>query len=380
MSRRPVGSIRWLSDGVARVELESGRDPITGERRRLSETVYGSSSDAERALAKMLLEIGKLPAGRNMTVREYYENIYQPRLEKGRHAVRRETRRGYFSKIENHVLPRFGDVALADLEPYVLDDWLDSLLEKMSAQSALHVYRAFSGALSKAVKWRFLKTNPLRDVDAPSVDERALETLSAEEVLTYLNAFEGHSLEALVIVALSTGLRPCELYALTWADLDFSGFAVSVEKGLHQDKEGTYFEPPKSKRSNRLVSLDGWAIEALRPLRGLGAVAIRDGKQMTPAQVGYHYRKQVREKKLRYLPLRDLRHTHATLMLEAGVELAIVSRRLGHSTVTITDKHYLRPKRTADQKAADAFGDLLAVARGKSSGAGKGGKSKAEGE
>ena len=77
---------------------------------------------------------------------------------------------------------------------------------------------------------------------------------------------------------------------------------------------------------------------------------------------------------LRYVPLRDLRHTHATLMLEAGVDVVVVSRRLGHSTVAITDTHYLRTKRSADQAAASAFDTMLAAASGKASQAAAGGK------
>jgi integrase len=85
------------------------------------------------------------------------------------------------------------------------------------------------------------------------------------------------------------------------------------------------------------------------------------------------YRKHAQASKLRYVPLRDLRHTHGTLLLEAGVNIVVVSRRLGHSTVAITDKHYLQPKRAADQAAADAFGELLAGVGGKEQAAGNGG-------
>lgn len=363
MSRRPVGSIRWRAPGHARVELTHGRDPITGKRRRMSEEVHGSEADAERVLAQMLLSIGELPSGRALTVKAYLDDLYLPWLE-GR--VRKSTRHGYKLKLEQHVIPKLGDVLLRELEPYVLDRWRDELLTKMSGRSALHVYRAFSTALTRAVKWRFLKSNPLAAVDPPRAKIRDLDTLTAKEALAYLKAFQGHELEAMVIVALATGLRCCELYALTWADLDLGEATVSVHRGLHQRKSEVWFEPPKSDRSHRLVSLPGWAVEALKPLRGIGPLAVADGAHMTPTAIARAYRRQALAAKLRYLPMRDLRHTHATLMLEAGVDVVVVSRRLGHSTVAITDQHYLRPKRSADQAAADAFGNLMASAGGKS--------------
>jgi len=356
MSRRPVGAIRWLRPGVARIELQHGRDPVTGKPQRLSRTLECSQLGAERELASMMLEIGELPAGRDMTVAAFIDDLYRPWL-KGH--VRRETREGYESKLALHVIPKLGAVKLAELEPYVLDRWRDDLLAKMSGVSALNVYRAFSVALNRAVRWRFIKSNPLKAVDPPRGAVRDLETLSAKEALGYLGAFSGHVLEPLVVIAIATGLRPCELYALTWSDLDLGASEVRVSRGLHERKGDVWFEEPKSDRSRRVVSLPVWAVEALKPLRGIGPLIPDGGSPMKPTAVSRLYRRCLRATDLRYVPLRDLRHSHATLMLEAGVDVVVVSRRLGHSTLAITDAYYLRPKRAADQAAADAFGALL---------------------
>lgn len=357
MSRRRLGSIRELRPGVFRVELSHGYDPITGERRRMSEVVHGSDVDAERVLARFLLEIGSLPSGGALTVSSFFDDLYYPWLADH---VRRSTREGYEGKLDRHVKPRLGDVRLGDLEPYVLDRWRDDLVGKMSGRSALHVYRAFSTALVRAVRWRLIRSNPLAAVDPPRALIRDLDTLSVDEVRAYLDAFSGHVLEPLVIVGIATGLRPCELYALEWRDVDLAAAEVRVRRGLHQRKGDVWFEDPKSARSHRVVSLPAWAVDSLKPLRALGPLVADSGTHMTPIKIGRVYRRFVASQKdLRYVPLRDLRHTHATLMLEAGVDVVVVSRRLGHSTIAITDAHYLRPKRSADQAAADAFGALL---------------------
>jgi integrase len=364
VSRRPVGSIRKRRDEVYRVELTSGFDPITGKRRRMSEDVHGSELDAERVLAKMLLDIGRMPSGGNLTVREYVENLFEPWLAS---RVRKVTRHGYQSKLDLHVLPKLGEVPLRDLEPYVLDRWRDELLEKMSGRSALHVYRVFANALNRAVRWRLIPANPLDAVDPPRAKVRDLDTLTADEALGYLRAFEGHVLEPLVIVAIATGLRPCELYALTWQDIDLQAGEVRVHRGLHERKGEVWFEDPKSDRSHRVVSLPEWAVVSLASRRGLGPLTPHAGGYMPPTMVSRLYRAHTASSSLRHVPLRDLRHTHATLMLEAGVDLVVVSRRLGHSTVAITDQHYLRPKRSADQAAAQAFDAMLATVGGKGS-------------
>lgn len=360
MSRRPVGSIRWIREGVARVELIHGFDPITGKRRRMSRTLVCNQQQAERVLAQMLLEIGQLPSGRDLTLRRFYEDLWQPWLSGH---VRRSTQIGYEQKFENHVLPELGEIRLRSLEIYILERWRDQLVTKMSEQSALHVCRCLNTCLKRAVKWRLLASNPLSDLDMPKPRQRALETLTAGEVVKYLKAFEGHHLEPLIIIAMATGLRPCELSALTWANVDLAAGSVTVERGLHEHHSDTWFEDPKSQRSWRTVSLDSWAVAALKPLRGIGPLVPDGNDHMKPSKIARHYLRFVKKTDLRYVPLRDLRHTHATLLLEAGVDLVNVSRRMGHGSVTITDKHYLRPKRSADQAAASAFGDLLRKAQ-----------------
>lgn len=359
MSRRPVGSIRELRDGVFRVELQHGRDAVTGLPRRMSENVHGTDADAERALARMLLSIGELPAVRNLSVAAFIEDFYKPWLAGH---VRRGTRAGYESKLDRHVIPKLGSVLLTELEPYVLDRWRDDLLVDLSGRSALNVYRAFYTALGRAVRWRFIRANPLDAVDPPRASVRDLETLTAKEAVAYCKAFRGHVLEPLVLIAIATGLRPCELYALTWSDVDLAGGEVRVRRGMHQRGGDVWYEDPKSSRSHRSPSLPAWAVEQLKPLRGIGPLVPDGGAPMKPAKIARFYKRVVKAAKLRYLPLRDLRHTHGTLMLEAGVDVVVVSRRLGHSTIAITDQYYLRPKRAADQLAADAFGALLGQA------------------
>lgn len=313
----------------------------------------------------MLLEIGKLPSGRALTVRQFIEELYEPALDS---RVRRETATGYKSKLQTWVIPKLGQTRLGELEPYVLDRWRDELVEKLSGRSALNVYRVFSTALNRAVKWRLIQSNPLLAVDAPRAKVRDLDVLDASEALDYVKAFAGHKLEPIVVLALATGLRPCELTALTWADVDLKATELRVRRGLHEKKSESWFEETKSDRSNRTVSLPAWAVEILKPLRGIGPLVPGDGADghARPTEVAREYKRQVLAAKARYVPLRDLRHSHATLLLEAGVDVVVVSRRLGHSTVAITDQYYLRPKRSSDQKAADALGDLLALAGVKS--------------
>jgi integrase len=359
--RREVGSIEELSPGVWRVRVSVGHSTVTGKRRRPSQVIRGDERQAGMALAKLLLEAGRLPE-EDVSVRQFLVDMYLPHVE-GR--LRARTVDGYRSKIENHVLDELGDTSLSDLSPYVLDRWLDGL--KGSERNRLHVYRVLNAALNVAVRWRLLDNNPLRAVEIPKVRaSRQPDVLTLDEAAKYLEAFQGHALEPIIVLALGAGLRRSELAGLRWSDLRFwketddDGVVsehgeVSVARGLHDRKGEVLEELPKSVTSTRVVALPGWAVAALKPLRGLGPLVAENAAPMAPWRISRSYESRVREAKLRRVPLKNLRHSHACLLLDAGVDLYTVSRRLGHSTVSVTESHYVKPSEAADKAAAEAL-------------------------
>lgn len=337
---------------------------MTGKRRRPSVTVRGTEREAGVALARLIMQAGRQPE-ENPTLRQYLLEMYLPHAE-GR--LRRRTVEGYRSKIQTHVLEPLGDLRLGELTPYVLDRWIDGV--EGSERTRLHAYRVLSTALNLAVRWRLIESNPLRAVEVPAVrSPRRPDVLTAEEAAQYLDAFAGHVLEPLVVLALGAGLRRSELAGLHWSDLRFwtetddSGTVidraeVSVRRGLHEHKGKVIEELPKSVTSSRTVALPPWAVARLRPLRGLGPVVVEHGDPMRPRRISKEYDKRVRAAGLRRVPLKNLRHSHACLLLDSGVDLYTVSRRLGHSTVAVTEAHYVKPGEQADREAADALGTL----------------------
>jgi integrase len=350
-----------VSPGLWRIRVSIGYNSVSGKRRRPSVTVRGDESKAAIAFAKLLLEAGRLPE-EEVTVRQFFEDMYLPHVE-GR--LRKLTVQAYRCKFEIHILPELGEIPLSGLSPYILDRWLDGV--KGSDRTRLHAYRVLNAALNVAVRWRLLDHNPLRAVEVPKVrNERKPEVLTLEEAAQYLGAFEGHVLEPIVVLALAAGLRRSELAGLRWSDLRFwketgeDGVAseygeVSVARGLHDHKGEVLEELPKSVTSARVVALPAWAVAALRPLRGLGPLVTEDGEQMRPWRISWLYERRVREAELRRVQFKNLRHSHACLLLDAGVDLYTVSRRLGHSTVAVTESHYVRPSERADRAAAEAL-------------------------
>jgi integrase len=333
------------------VELKRGVDPMTGKPRRLSRNIRGTKREAESVLAHLLLEAGARPDS-NMSLKEYLEDVWLPAV---RETVRTRTADEYLAKCDLYIIPQLGRARLGDIEPYDLDRWLARLTKEVSRQTALHAYRVLCNALNRAVRWRLIASNPMNSVDAPSVERSKPDVLTIEEAGQYLEAFAGHPLEPIVVIAIAAGLRRSELAALTWRDVNLKAGTVSVSKGLHERSGQVWTEPPKSKTSRRVVSLPSWAVEALRSHRSVGPLVVEDGEAMKPNRISILYIRHVKHAGLRRVPLKNLRHTSATIALSAHVDVVSISRRLGHSSIAVTDRFYLAPGDEADAKAAEAM-------------------------
>jgi integrase len=363
--RRPVGSIRDVGGGRYRVAVSLGTDE-EGNRRRIDRTYTCTPREAELHLARLLVEAGDPSAtDQHQTLAAYHRDVWLPHVKE---RVRARTYTGYESNIDRMVTPYLGHIALDDLSPMTLDTWLDRLKrDGVSAHSSLHAFRVMRQSLRQAVKWRLIAHDPSDAVKAPRPKPYEPATLTADEARSYIQKFEGHPIEPAIALALGCGLRRSEICGMRWSDVELDEGLVHVRRGMHSVKGGTIIEDPKTARSRRTVTLPKWAEVALsRHVQPVGHVlANYQGEPLTPSALSSRFREATTSLALAKVPLKNLRHSSATLALEAGVDVTLVSRRLGHSTITTTDRFYLVPKRSADERAAQMIDDYLAPARAK---------------
>lgn len=351
--RRTLGSITVTGPGVFRVSASAGVDAVTGKRRRTTQTVRGTRKDAERALSVMLIDAGHGAAvATTGTVEEYLTHIWLPRKEQ---RVRRKTYEGYQSKVDTLIVPYIGHIPLKRLDNFTVSNWLLRLKSRVGPQSVNHARAVLKNAMRDAEAWGLVGKDPTFKTEKADVGYEP-EVLDAEGVNVYLDAFAGHFLEPIVTLALAAGLRRSELAALQWSDIDFTHHAVRVTKGLHQSGGEVWVEPPKSKQSKREVVLPEWAADTLKSLRGVGSIGC-----MKPDELSRRYKEHVKASGLVYIPLKNLRHSSATVLLDAGVPLDAISKRLGHSDINITSSTYTRPHRVVDELAAKAMGEIRRV-------------------
>ncbi len=286
-----------------------------------------------------------------IALKEYLEQRYLPWAE-GR--LRRTTMAGYRSVVRIHVVPRLGSLRLSKVTPHVIDMWVARMLrEKVKDQTRNHAYVVLRTALRQAVAWGMLPSDPTVGTRAPNVPERDLVTLDIDQANRYLDAFAGTACELAVVIALGVGLRRSEACALQWSDLKLvaptgdapASGAVTITKARHQYGREVWTTEPKSKSSRRALLLAPWVVEALLPHRGLGPVV-----SMAPDELTRAYRKTIKtfnaehtKTPLPYVPFRDLRNAHGSIMVDLGEGTKAIADYYGHETSEVTERRYIRP-------------------------------------
>ena len=223
----------------------------------------------------------------------------------------------------------------------------------LAAKTVLHHHRLLKESLSHAVKWGLVPRNVAEAVDAPRPVGREIKVLDNEGVHAMLEAAGDTEHFALFHLAVYTGLRRSELLGLRWKDINLEMSSISVVQTLHRLPGGeTTFHEPKTAKGRRSVDLSPAAVLPLREHREkqqalrtmLGAVlsdddlvfSHPDGSPRHPDIVSQAFSRIARRAGYAGLRLHDLRHTHATLMLQQGVHPKIVQERLGHATISVT--------------------------------------------
>jgi len=299
-----------------------------------------------------------------------------------RHNIRPNTARDYSVSINKHITPRLGNMRLQSVDRLQVRALYRKLAESGLSEKTVHnVHICLHKALQDAVDDGLLRRNPAERAHANPKDRPEMKTWSADELAAFL-AFAAQDRELVLYhVAAATGMRRGELLGLRWRDVDLDGARLSVRQQFTRQGKGLGFGPPKSQKSIRRIDLDEETIALLREQHerqrfdrracGLAYRADLDlvfsrpgGSPEDPNIIGRRFARRVRH--LATVPaitLHGLRHTHATLLLEAGVDVKTVSERLGHDSVQTTLELYGHVTPRMRSNAAAQFGSLLSTAR-----------------
>jgi integrase len=287
----------------------------------------------------------------------------------------------YESDVRLHLIPALGAARLAKLSPQQLQRlYAQELDAGYSPASVAHVHAVLHAALETAVRHNVIARNVADLVKAPRTEASEMRILSKEQVEQLLTAASTDRLYALYLLAVRTGMRQGELLALQWSDLHLDDHHLQVQRTLHFAAGGEWvLTTPKTKKSRRRIDLAPSVVEALRVHRrqqlaeqlaggpGWNADGFVFCRPTGLPWRGTHLYARYLTPLLRRagLPLirfHDLRHTAASLLLLAHVDIKVVSELLGHRSVAVTWDRYTHIAPSLQKDAAAALEGLFARA------------------
>ena len=370
--RRPRGHIQQRGQNRYLLRVFIGRDPNTGKRSYRSQTVNGSLSEAQKALTTLLYQLDHgqlLEDAERATVSAYLDHWLETAAKA---KLAESTFEKYRQMMRDYVFPSIGGRRLARLSPMNIQGVYSELLSRgLSPRTVRYCHAVLSSALKQAVRWRLIPSNPASFTELPKQRQREMRALTSEQASHFLKVTAEDRYHAFFAVLLLTGVRASEARALTWADVDLPGRTIVIRRAVHDRPSGHVFSEPKTRRSRRSITIPEELVRTLLRHKsthcghGQGQndllFATATGKPDSHSNIyNRHFKPLARASALpEDFRMHDLRHTHASLLLQAGVHPKVVSERLGHASITLTLDTYSHVLPGLQEESAEKLNQLL---------------------
>jgi integrase len=280
------------------------------------------------------------------------------------------TAQRYRQLVENQLVPHLGAKQLRDLRPRDIETWHTTLRETVEPRTVGHAHRVLSKALKDAVANEELVKNVAKTKTAPKVTDE--EMVIVKDVPGLVAKLPPGPIYAPAMIALFTGMRLGEVLALRWGRVDIEGKKLTVEEALEETSQGLRYKAPKSRAGRRTITLPEILVQVLREYRreqlearlrlGLGKLpddallfSNLDGGPIRTTTASQRWARCAEGLGMPDVTFHALRHTHASQLIDAGVDIVTISKRLGHSKPDITLRVYSHLFRNDDSKAAEAI-------------------------
>jgi integrase len=376
------GHIRRRGDKSWELKFDVPRND--GRRQIRYRSFKGTRRQAEAELARLLAQAadGRHVEASRLTVAEFVDERLA--LWRSTGAISPKTAQGYQTLLDYQIRPFLGGKLIQKLTTRDVEDWHATLQTRgrrdgkggLSPRTVQHAHRLLGKALREAMRHDLLIRNVATLQRTPQVPRRQMRILTAEQIRTLPARLQGHPLEALALVALFSGLRRGELLALNWGNVDLEAGIIRVRASLEETRAGLRVKPPKSRAGIRAVTLPAIAVDVLRNdrrrlleqrlLLGLGRLDGSDlvfprwdGSPQWPDTISAAWANAARKLGLT-VALHELRHTHASWLINAKVDVTTIAHRLGHSSPAITLAVYAHLFQKDDREASAAIDAALA--------------------
>ncbi|MGD6896074.1 tyrosine-type recombinase/integrase [Bacillus infantis] len=278
--------------------------------------------------------------------------------------------------IEKYVNVYFVDVPLSSLKSIHVEDFINKMHEQGYSPATIRkVYNIITNALDYAVDKGLIIKNVAKKATLPKDNKKEMSVWTKDEVNKFLNTAKNDRLYILFVMALMTGMRQGELFGLRWRDINFETSKLTVKQTLaHNGKE--FYTGAKTNAGNRSIGLSKSLIDKLMEHKELIAKEKAEmgdsyidqdlvfctpmGTPLNAANIRKRlFNPLIEEAGVPQIRFHDLRHTHATSLLADGVNVKVISERLGHSNIKVTLDTYSHVLPTMQQEAVDKLNSMF---------------------
>jgi integrase len=378
------GHIRQRSPGHWAIILDIHKD---GARKRKWHSFKGTKREAQDQCAKLIAAMaeGTYVENNRLTLGQYLlDRLTQWETS---NKIGHKTAERYRELINNQIVPHLGSKQLQRLKAIDIERWHNVLISSgrkdgsggISARTVGHAHRILSKALKEAARFDLVVKNVASTEKPPKVDrENEVQIVEEHRLKELLDKLSGRAIYPKMILSLFAGLRRGELLALRWCHIDLDKKVLHVREALEETRaHGVLVKTPKSRAGRRDISLPDIVVETLREQRkaqlelrfrlGQGNLSDDDllfptleGSLPSPRAFSAEWADVAASIGMPEVTFHALRHTHASQLIDAGVDVVTISKRLGHSGPGITLNVYAHLFRDNDARAATAINEALA--------------------
>jgi len=285
--------------------------------------------------------------------------------------------REYERLINLYVKPTLGEMKVKELNINGINHFYQKLIEKgIGISTVRHLHRVLHAGLEYGVKTGILGRNPAHYATLPRQHHKEMEILTEQQISQFLIAASASRYQTLYYLAVITGMRISELRGLRWSDVNWIKGTISVSRQLQEDTgDGTSFSEPKTHAGYRTIKIGGTTLGELQKHRSrleedklLAGANWQEydlifpsihGTPFSQSNVHKDFRSILEAAGLPRIRFHDLRHTAASLMLNHGIPVVVVSRRLGHANPSVTLTIYAHTTVDMQEEAASLMDEIV---------------------
>ena len=296
-------------------------------------------------------------------------------LEQKEFEIRYSTFKTYKQVLTTSILPELGNLQIAKITFQTLISFVNKMYKKSYTKNYVAKHIAVLKMLfSYAVKHGYLANNPAKELKKQEEKNTVTTVWTDEEMNRFLEVAKGYAYYPAFLLAIACGCRRGEILGLTWDAIDFKDGYINIQQTLTGD--GKLLEKKaKTKQSIRSIKIPPNVLDELKVLKEKFeikknalkgnfskfnlVVSSKEGTPVNPRNIGRSMDLITEKAGVPRITFHSLRHTHATLLMENGVNMKVVSERLGHSNIKTTMDRYTHVSSTLQDQAAEIFGSLL---------------------